>query len=65
MEELIRIGAYKADTDPDIDAAIQVFNLADEFLAQRKNQSANAELYKLLSDAMIHIELPMQQPKLS
>ncbi|MBL4749712.1 MAG: flagellar protein export ATPase FliI [Amylibacter sp.] len=70
MEELIRIGAYKTGTDPDIDAAIKFFNLAEEFLAQRKNQSVNAdqsfaELYKLLSDAMIHIELPTQQPKLT
>jgi len=67
MEELIRIGAYKTGTDPDIDAATKFFNLAEEFLAQRKNQSVNAdqsfaELYKLLSDAMIHIELPIQQP---
>ncbi|PCH98186.1 MAG: flagellum-specific ATP synthase FliI [Rhodobacteraceae bacterium] len=65
MEELIRIGAYKVGTDTKIDAAIQFFNLAEEFLAQRKNQSMNAdqsfaELYKLLSDAKIHIDLSQQ-----
>ncbi len=65
MEELIRIGAYKHGTDPEIDAAIRFFTLTQEFLAQRKTESmiadqSFADIYRLLSEAAIHTELPTQ-----
>lgn len=68
MEELIRIGAYKAGTDPEIDSAIRFYTLSETYLSQRKNQSviadqSFADLYRLLGDASIHIELPKQQPE--
>lgn len=66
MEELIRIGAYKIGTDPQTDAAIRFFTLSETFLTQRKDQSmiadeSFAQLYKLLTEAAIHVELPIQQ----
>jgi len=67
MEELIRIGAYKSGTDPEVDAAIRFFTLAETFLTQRKSQSviadqSFAELYRLLGEALIHVDLPKQTP---
>lgn len=70
MEELIRIGAYKSGTDSEIDAAVRFFSLAETFMSQRKGQNmisdeSFAELYKLLSEASISVELPLQQPEVS
>ncbi|MBV1863826.1 MAG: flagellar protein export ATPase FliI [Rhodobacteraceae bacterium] len=67
MEELIRIGAYKSGTDPMIDAAIRFFALSEAFLSQRKNEGmiadySFAEIYKLLGEAAIKVDLPTQHP---
>lgn len=66
MEELIRIGAYREGTDPDIDAAIRFAKLAEEFLSQQKKEStpsdqAFARLFELLSDAGIEVALPRKE----
>ncbi len=66
MEELIRIGAYKNGTDPMIDASIRFFTMSEAFLSQRKNEGmladqSFAEIYKLLGEASINVELPTQQ----
>ena len=56
MAELIRLGAYKAGSDPVIDMAIRLYPALDAFLAQGKREAANlAEGYQhlaaILSDA--------------
>jgi flagellum-specific ATP synthase len=66
MEELIRIGAYKSGTDPMIDASIRFFTLCEAFLSQRKNEGmladqSFAEIYTLLSEASIKVDLPQQK----
>jgi flagellum-specific ATP synthase len=41
MAELIRLGAYKAGTHPEVDAAIQLHPLFEKFLTQRKDERAS------------------------
>jgi flagellum-specific ATP synthase len=36
MAELIRLGAYKAGSDPEVDRAIQLYPQLEAFLAQQK-----------------------------
>jgi len=38
MEELIRIGAYRAGADPDVDRAIALHPALEAFLAQDKDE---------------------------
>jgi flagellum-specific ATP synthase len=38
MAELIRLGAYRAGSDPEVDRAITLFPKLDAFLAQRKEE---------------------------
>jgi flagellum-specific ATP synthase len=38
MAELIRLGAYRAGSDPEVDRAIKLFPKLDAFLAQRKEE---------------------------
>jgi flagellum-specific ATP synthase len=63
MEELIRIGAYKAGSDEEVDAAIRFAGPADSFLSQRKGEAmiadeSFAEIYRMLSEAGINVALP-------
>jgi flagellum-specific ATP synthase len=56
MAELIRLGAYRAGSDPDVDRAIKLFPKLDAFLAQRKDergalQSGYGQLAEILSGA--------------
>lgn len=67
MEELIRMGAYKAGSDPEIDAAIRFATPVETFLTQRKHEQMTtdqtfAEVYRLLSD--VGIELPLSGTQL-
>ena len=67
MEELIRIGAYKPGSDPEIDAAIRFADPAERFLSQRKHQrlgadEAFAEIYRLLAEAGVEVALPPEEP---
>ena len=53
MAEMIRLGAYRKGTDPDVDRAIQFYPALENFLRQRKNESSTleqgyAELAKIL-----------------
>ena len=69
MEELIRMGAYKPGSDPDIYAAIRFADPLEAFLTQRKHEAmladqSFAEVYRLLGEAGIEVALPGQnQPK--
>ena len=54
MAELIRLGAYKRGTDPDVDAALFYFPLLEKFLSQQKVENTSmeecyAELTRILS----------------
>jgi flagellum-specific ATP synthase len=56
MAELIRLGAYRAGSDPDVDRAIKLFPKLDAFLAQRKDergalQSGYGQLAEILGGA--------------
>jgi flagellum-specific ATP synthase len=56
MEELIRIGAYRAGADPQVDRAIQLNPALENFLSQDKDESTGLEasfaaLNEILSDA--------------
>ncbi|HEX4534839.1 MAG TPA: EscN/YscN/HrcN family type III secretion system ATPase, partial [Rhizomicrobium sp.] len=41
MAELIRLGAYKAGTNAEVDAAVKLHPQLEAFLAQKKNERAN------------------------
>jgi len=43
MAEMIRLGAYKRGTDPDVDRAIQIYPAIDNFLRQRKDEPSDLE----------------------
>lgn len=50
MAELIRLGAYKAGSDPDIDRAIRLYPLFEEFLTQGKGENTSlAEGYRAIA----------------
>jgi flagellum-specific ATP synthase len=41
MEELIRLGAYRAGTSPEVDEAIRLHGPLEEFLSQRKEEATS------------------------
>lgn len=43
MAEMIRLGAYRKGTDPDIDQAIQYWPAIEEFLRQRKDEATTLD----------------------
>jgi flagellum-specific ATP synthase len=43
MEELIRLGAYRAGSSPEVDEAIRLHGPLEEFLAQAKDESSTLE----------------------
>lgn len=50
MAELIRLGAYRRGTDPDVDRAMQFYPQIESFISQRENESASlTEGYELLN----------------
>jgi len=56
MAEMIRLGAYRRGTDPDVDRAIQFYPAIENFLRQRKEElsdlsSGYSELAKILGVA--------------
>jgi flagellum-specific ATP synthase len=53
MEELIRIGAYRAGSDPLIDRAIQLNPAIEEFLRQDKDEATSLEDSFTLLDAIL------------
>jgi flagellum-specific ATP synthase len=53
MAELIRLGAYKAGTNPEVDNAVKLNPQLEEFLTQRKDERATlSEGYAALSDIL-------------
>ena len=53
MEELIRLGAYRAGTNPEVDEAIFYHEKLEDFLSQRKNERTGLiEGYHILSDIL-------------
>ncbi|MDP3749582.1 MAG: flagellar protein export ATPase FliI [Phenylobacterium sp.] len=54
MEELIRIGAYRAGADPQVDRAIQLNPALEAFLAQDKDESSTIdESFEALSQILM------------
>ena len=43
MEELIRLGAYRAGSDPEMDEAIRYHDALKEFLSQNQNEGCSLE----------------------
>ncbi|HEU5047733.1 MAG TPA: flagellar protein export ATPase FliI [Rickettsiales bacterium] len=43
MAEMIRLGAYRKGTDPEVDRAIQIYPAIDNFLRQRKDEPSDLE----------------------
>ena len=53
MAELIRLGAYKAGTNPEVDNAVRLYPQLEAFLAQGKNERVSlSQCYDALSDIM-------------
>ena len=53
MAELIRLGAYKAGTNPEVDNAVRLHPQLEAFLAQKKDEQATlSEGYAALSDIL-------------
>jgi flagellum-specific ATP synthase len=57
MEELIRLGAYRAGSSPDVDEAIGLNKPLEAFLAQSKEESTSlSEGYRRLEQILKHAE---------
>jgi flagellum-specific ATP synthase len=53
MAELVRVGAYKAGTNPEVDHAVALHPRLEAFLAQKKDeQSGLSECYAALADIL-------------
>jgi flagellum-specific ATP synthase len=53
MAELIRLGAYKAGTNPEVDGAVKLYPRLEAFLAQKKDEQATlSEGYTALTDIL-------------
>ena len=51
MAELIRLGAYKAGTNADVDAAMKIYPQLESFLAQKKEERTSlGDGYTALDD---------------
>jgi flagellum-specific ATP synthase len=51
MEELIRLGAYRAGSSPEVDEAIALHPALEAFLAQGKDEAATiADGYRRLTE---------------
>jgi flagellum-specific ATP synthase len=53
MEELIRIGAYRAGADPDVDRAIELNPAIEEFLSQRPDEATSLDESFTLLDQIL------------
>jgi flagellum-specific ATP synthase len=57
MEELIRLGAYRAGTSPEVDEAIRLHKPLEDFLAQGKEEATSlAEGYRRLDEILTGAE---------
>ena len=58
MAELIRLGAYRRGTDPDVDRAMQFYPQLETFISQREKEAATLEEgYELLAK-VLGVEAP-------
>jgi flagellum-specific ATP synthase len=57
MEELIRLGAYRAGTSPEVDEAIRLHNPLESFLSQAKEEATSlADGYRRLDEILTRSE---------
>jgi flagellum-specific ATP synthase len=57
MEELIRLGAYRSGTSPEVDEAIRLHKPLEAFLAQGKEEATSlADGYRRLAEIMATVE---------
>ena len=57
MEELIRLGAYRAGSSPEVDEAIRLHQPLEAFLAQGKEEATKlTEAYMRLEQILGHAE---------
>jgi flagellum-specific ATP synthase len=57
MEELIRLGAYRAGSSPEVDQAIKLHKPLEEFLGQRKEEATSlAQGYQRLEQILHDVE---------
>jgi flagellum-specific ATP synthase len=57
MEELIRLGAYRAGSSPEVDEAITLHEPLEAFLRQRKDEVASLEQgYRQLEQILGRLE---------
>jgi len=53
MAEMIRLGAYRRGTDPDVDEAIHYYPMIEEFMSQQKTEKTDlATCYQGLADIL-------------
>jgi flagellum-specific ATP synthase len=60
MAELIRLGAYKAGTNPEVDSAVKLYPQLEAFLAQKKDEQTGlgegyAALEAILNGAEVRV----------
>ena len=56
MEELIRLGAYRRGSSPEVDISIDAFPLLEDFLSQSKKESTSlGESYERLADIVTRL----------
>lgn len=64
MAELIRLGAYRRGTDPEVDRAMQFYPQLESFISQREHESSNLEEgYELLAKVLGIVPEGVAQPK--
>jgi flagellum-specific ATP synthase len=57
MEELIRLGAYRAGTNAEVDEAIRLHKSLEQFLGQDKEESSTLDLgYQRLEQILSVLE---------
>jgi flagellum-specific ATP synthase len=63
MAELIRLGAYRAGSDPEVDEAIRYHDQLETFLKQGKTEKANlASCYRALDEILALKAVPAAAP---
>ena len=62
MAELIRLGAYRRGTDPEVDEAIQYYPRIEQFLSQSKPEKTDLEsCYRMLAQ-LLEMPAPGTKP---
>ena len=66
MEDLIRMGAYREGSDPEVDISVKVFSNAEKFLTQSRTQCSPpqqsfAEFYRILIDAGVELDFGQEK----